>query len=317
MITLFHGKNTYLSRKKANEKIAQAKEALTKKDIAFEARIFDASSHPAEGIISEIETPSLFSQQKVLLIKRMSQSPEKEDLYEYVIQNAKRLQKNKETNIIIWEDTKLPANLRIMKALKEESAIDESPELNKRTFRTWAKEAVAEGKLSFSGNALFLLSERTNYDTERFSKELDKISLLQKDVITEQDVEQLCPDTLEHTIWEMIDAINDNDTSLAEKKLSRILRQGNDPQFVLLMLTRNVRIILLTKIMLEQGASTSDIARKIKCPPFTINAIRKKAYETSISRITRIYDKLANIDYSGKTGQLDIALALNILLSVI
>lgn len=315
MIKVFHGKNTFLSKIKAEEAVAASTLECETKNLAYESRTFDASSTAAEDIIAEIETPSLFSTHKIIFIKRLNSNPAKESLHETILSAAER--ESGTVDIIVWEDEKLRANLRFVKALKELDAIDESPEFKKPSFRSWASEKAGDSGISLTKGAVHLLSERTNYDPERFTRELSKLSLLGKKRISEEDVEELCPDTLEHTIWELIDAMNDGDPGLAERHLGRLLRQGNDPFFVLVMIVRNIRIILLTKLLLEKGASTYEIAKKIKAPPFTINAIKRNAAETSIERLTSLYDKLSNIDYSGKTGQLDTSLALNILLSVI
>lgn len=317
MIQLFHGKNTFLSKTKSLKAVSNCKERCEEENILYDYRIFDASSTPAEVILTEIQTPSLFSPYKIIYIKRLNKCNDKESLHECILSLAEKNSTGKNVDIIIWEDEKLRANLRFVKSLKKVNAVEEIPEFKKPSFRSWAQEQALAKNLSFSHDAIYLLSERTNYDPERFIRELAKLSLLGKEKLGEEDIENLCPDTLEHTIWQLIDAINDNDPSLAERKLDLMLRQGNDPFYVLIMIARNIRIILLTKLLLQKGANTYEIAKRVKAPPFTIKAIKRNAEQTSMERLLSLYDKLSNIDYSGKTGQLDTSLALNILLSVI
>lgn len=315
MLALYHGKNTFLSKQKADAAVNRIKQSLLEHTVSFDFKIIDASVAQASTIIDEIQTPPMLTPHKVLLIKRLTQNPRKEFLIETIMHELEH--PGETLDLIIWEDSKLPANLKFVKALKKFKAIDESVPMNKWAFRKWAQESAQSRGLSLPADAAHLLADRMNYDPERLIHELSKLKLTGKDRLSEHDIEQLCPDTLEHSIWELIDMINSGNPEKAEHILDRILQQGNDPQFVLLMIARNVRIILLTKLLQEQGATVSDIARKIKTPPFTISSIRSNAREMSIQRLTRMYDKLSNIDYSAKTGQLDIALALNILLSVI
>lgn len=315
MIKLFHGKSAFLSKISADEEVTRAKSSCEAKGVPFDYTVYDATSTDVETIIADIETPSLFSQHKILYIKRPTQNEEKDQLFDLIGGLFER--GHSDIDVILWEDSKLRSNLTILKPFRENNALEESPDFNKRTFRTWAAGQLPEFGVHLSQGGVFLLSERSNYDPQRFIQELRKLRLLGKDLLTEEDIEELCPDTLENTIWELIDSINEGSIKIAERKLDRLLRQGNDPLYVLLMIARNVRIMLLVKKMSEQGSSTGDIARKIKAPPFTISAIRSKAETTSYERISLLYEKLSNIDYSGKTGQLDVALALNILLSVI
>ncbi len=315
MIHFFHGKNSFLSKREAQNAVEKIKKALGAKGTTYDFCVFDASEISANQIINEIETPSIFVTHKIIFIKRPSQSKEKEAFLEQITKLVDS--KESSTDIIIWEDRKIPANTRLVKGLKKAKAISESPELNKRTFLTWAQEEAASAGIKISRSANHLLSERTNYNPERYVREIEKMKLFSDKGITETDIERICPDTLEHTIWELIDAINNSDGNKGRIYLNQLFRQGNDPFYVLFMIARNFRILLLTKILSEEGYTTADIAKKIKAHPFTINMIKRTAQNTSMERIKKIYDKLTNIDYSGKTGQLDVELALNILLCVI
>jgi DNA polymerase III delta subunit len=317
MVKLFHGKTAYLSMGLAKRYLDTRVDELRQLNTTFDLITIDASATAVETILNHIETPSLFFSHKIIFLKRPSQNKEKELLFQCILQHAAADHRDEGLDLVLWEDSRLPSNLRFMKALANTKGIVESPDLNKRTFRTWAKEEISSAGLQMSSDALFLLSERANYNPESFVGEVSKLSLIGKNTIAEEDIEQYCPDTLEHTVWQLIDAVNDNDSVSAEKHLESILRHGNDPHYLLLMLSRNVRLIFLTKMLLEQNNNIYQIAKKIKAPPFTIASIQKKARDMSIDRIATLYDKLTNIDYSEKTGQLDISLALHILISVI
>lgn len=299
------------------------KKQLSENGITFEVFTIDASTNSAESIFTQLDTPSFFSNHKIIFIKRVTENKDKESLIESITEYATVERENAPVDLIVWEAIKLPKNLRFMKKLSAHNAIVESPELddpqkpNKRLFKSWAGETVRSSGIKMSSDTVFLLSERANYNTESFTREISKLSLLGKKIITEEDIETYCPDTLEHTIWQLIDAINENDASNAETHLDSVLRQGNDPHFLLVMLARNIRLILLTKVLSEQNLNVYQIAKKIKAPPFTIASIQRKAKDMPLERIATLYDKLANIDYSEKTGQLDISLALHILISVI
>ncbi len=312
MIKIFHGKNTFLSYREARVAIEDLISEYEKEETPYDVKTIDASSAEASEIINELETPSLFQQQKILFIKRLSQSRDKDKLREYIenVNNERELPED----IIIWETEKVRGNTRYLKSFEDSY---ESPDLNKRTFISWAKKEAKKYDFALSKNALYLLAERTNYEPERFMQELKKLSLTKKKKINEDTIDKLCPNTLEHTIWELIDYINDDQAHKAAKRMQDILDQGNDPFFVLLMITRNLRLIFLTKRFMEKGQSLGQIAKKTKTPPFAVKKVMRSARKTSYGRIKKLYEKLYNIDYSGKTGQLDVQLALDILLSVI
>lgn len=297
--------------------ISELKDDYSSKNITFNVRIFETSTTPIDKIINEIETQGLFVSHKIILLKRVSQNPDSDQLKEFLIELSTRDTSNLPADIIIWEDQKVRANTRLAKAFAKNKALIEGPDLNKRTFLTWAKNSLKENDLQISHNATHLLSERVNYNPERLTQEQSKLKLLGDREITEDDIEHICPDTLEHSIWDLIDSINNGNNKESNKQLNMIIRQGNDPFFVLFMIARNLRMTLLTKILLKKNYNTVQIARKIKAPPFTINKMKHTARSITYSKLKKIYEKLTSIDYSGKTGQLDVELALNILLSVI
>ncbi len=322
MIRLFHGKSKYLSQQLAKSFLQQRQQELRDSNIPFDVITIDASQKTADQILLEMETPSLFSVHKILYVKRLSLNKEKDLMFQSIIGKSSSTATDTNT-LILWEDTKLAKNLRIIKALAQQKAVFESPELddpkkqNRRIFKTWAREAVLNADLRMSPDTISLLSDRSNYNTERFSGELAKLALLGKKTITESDIETYCPDTLEHTVWQLIDAINEGNAREAEGHLESMIRQGNDPHLILLMLARNVRLILLTKLLTEKGLNMYQIAQKVKAPPFTIATLQKSARSIPQERLATLYDKISNIDYSEKTGQLDLSLALHILISVI
>lgn len=317
MIRLFHGKNRFLSYNEVHKQLENLEKEYEKSNKSYEIRVIDASTADANQIINEIETPDLLLNRKIILLKRPYSSQDSDQLIDFITLKAESSSKDDLNDLLIWEDQKLRSNSKLVKIFKKKDLLYESPEFNKRTFQTWAKETLSESEIDISNPAVHLLSERVNYEPERLVREISKLQLIKTDEISEEDIEKTCPDTLEHSIWELIDSINDGDSRSAGKTLNLVLNQGNDPFYVLLMIARNLRITLLAKYLLERGQSPTDIAKRIKTPPFTINKIRRTAQDTSYAKIKTIYEKLNNIDYSGKTGQLDVELALNILLSVI
>jgi DNA polymerase-3 subunit delta len=312
MIKLFHGKNTFLSYKQAQNTLQKLQKKYSEKDLSFASKIIDASSTSANKIISEIDTPSLFHQKKIIMLKRLSANDQKKDLQEFIISANKN---DLTEDIVVWETEKIRSNTNYYKSFKKN--IYESPELNKRTFITWAKKVNKKQDINLTRGGLELLAERTNFNPERYLQELNKLKLTQEEQIDKKTIDLLCPDTLERTVWDLIDNINDGQAQKAAQQLENIVEQGNDPFFVLLMIARNLRLIFLTKRFKAKNLSTGQIASKTKSPPFVISKISHTLSNTSYRQIKRLYQKLCNIDYAAKTGQLDIKLALDILLSVI
>lgn len=288
-----------------------------KQDSEVERSIIDATTVESEAIINEIETPSLFSHQKLILIKRLSENKDKNELRDFFI---KLKDQDIPEDIIIWETQKVRGNTNYFKSFKN---VYESPDLSNKTYSTrkafikWSKKEIRDKKIKFTAKALQLLNEYTNYDPERFIQELNKLKLTSKKEINENIIKDLCPDTLENQIWDLVDNINSHNTSEAARQIQNLINQGKEPYYILIMMVWNLRLILMTKLLKEKGFSIGEIASKTHTNPYPIKKILNKTKEFSYKQIKLFYQKLCNIDYAGKTGQLDVKLALDILLCVI
>lgn len=324
MIYLFHGKNSYLSLQKAKKILEEISEKRKDQKKSTETITIDASVYPFERVVNEIETPSFFNSHKIIFLKRFSENNEKEKMNDWILEIISRKTAPKDIDLILWENQKIRSNSKIIKTLGKN--IWESPELKPRSFTQWARNEIKKERFKIDNNSIDILSQRVNYDPERFYHEIDKIRLLNKKKITEGDIKNIAPDTLEHSVWEFIDSLNSEsqlktgtpvEKGKSSQKLNELLSQGNDPYYLLSMISRNIRILLLTKLLDKKGLNSSEIAKEIGTHPFVISKIKSKARLMDTERIKKIYEKLTNIDYTTKTGQMDIELALNLLVSVL
>ena len=216
--------------------------------------------------------------------------------------------------VLFWEDQKIKSNTKYYKFFLKGNSIEEQDALNKRTFIPWAKRRIAKSELKIEPDALSELAERTNYDPERLNMEVEKFRLNdEKKIISIDDVESLTTDTFERDIWSLIDAINESDTVKSMNILESLNKQSVDPNYTISMLARNLRLITLTKFLLEKDSSSREIASALKVPPFLIPNLIKGAKKYSNERLVTIFTKLSNLDFQIKTGQIDGVLGLTLI----
>ena len=152
-----------------------------------------------------------------------------------------------------------------------------------------------------------LLAEKTNYDPERCANEIKKLKL-----DPESDLRYVT-DTLEKDIWGLIDAINHKDRAQSMSILENLYKQNNDPNYILSMLARNLRIMTLAKYLNDQRKSFKEICSILRIPPFTLPSILDSSKGYEWKNIQQIYKKLANLDQQIKTGKIDGNLGLTLI----
>lgn len=312
MYMLYHGKDPYLSLKAARDRFSQ----LADESDGFEQVVLDCERSDAGQIIAVCETTDMFSSGKNILLKRLYRNKQKEHLFEML----KRILESDDPtrNLVIWEDQKIASNTKYFKFFSANKSAVESAPLNKRTFISWASDEVKSSypDIKFDREAIYTLADASNYDPERFMNSVEKIALSGEKIITLDIIKENATDTHESGIWALIDALNNRNDQKPIDILENLFENRVDPIFILAMIVRNTRSLILCKSMHDDGYDSSSIAKELKIPPFTVPALLKAAQDTEYDKLFTLYDKLANLDYQIKSGEIDGKLGLTLLIAV-
>jgi DNA polymerase-3 subunit delta len=276
--------------------------------------ILEADNIDPSTFVDKISSSGLFSNQRILFIKRLYRNKEKDVLIKYLLE---AFDKNTSEDILIfWEDQKIRSTTKYLKAFKENKTLYESNKMNKRTFATWLKTELKENELELDAQCQKILSESANYDAERASNEIDKLTLTDEK-ITKEFLLQNISNTLELDIWKLIDYLNANNKAGSLEVIENLTKQNNDPNYILAMLARNLRLITQTKYLVENGHDSRSIASALKLPPFTVPSLLSASKNQTDEKIKKLYQKFTNLDYQIKTGKIDGHLGLTLLCSYI
>lgn len=301
MYKLYHGKSPYLSLREAHR-------LLDTKLKENEIISIDADSQDALKIIDLLYSPSLFNTPRVYFLKRVYKNKNRDVLLENLLEILKRDQ----VTVIIWEDQKIRSNTRYYKFFKENDSLEEIKELNRRTFITWAKEEIEKSKLNIHNDLINILSQRSNYDPQRFLNNLNKLKLVDEEEINKEILDQLVANTLESDIWKLMDSINESNQKEINNILSNLLEYRVDPNYILAMIARHLRISIEIKHLLAKGVNSRKFPSILKLPPFAVYPMIKSVRNIEKEKILMQYQKLSNLDYEIKTGRIDPILGLSL-----
>ncbi len=305
---LYHGNSPYLSLREVHTFIQREREQ-NKEIVTIQADITEPRT-----IIDTIHSPNLFFSARTIILKRTYKNKQKDIFLEKLL---KSIETNQSEDIIIfWEDQKVKSNTKYYKFFKKDNSVEEKESLNKRTFLTWLKEEIKRNNIEIDTTAQKELAERTNYDPERCANELKKLSLI-TDQITIKDIQKNITDTLEKDIWRLIDSINNQEKSKSISILEKLQKQRIDPNYTISMLARNLRLITLTKHLLQKNIPYKEISSILKIPPFTLPSLVEASKGYTNEKIKKIYTKLANLDFQIKRGIIDGNLGLTLILPYI
>jgi DNA polymerase-3 subunit delta len=128
------------------------------------------------------------------------------------------------------------------------------------------------------------------------------------------DVHTLTPAGAEARIFDFVDAIGQRRMKAAQAELHKLL-DAEEPLYVLGMIVRQFRFILLAKELLEARRSEAEVATTLGLHPFPAGKICAQSRNFSLPGLEAIYHRLLACDADIKTGQADPAAALDVLVA--
>jgi DNA polymerase-3 subunit delta len=134
-------------------------------------------------------------------------------------------------------------------------------------------------------------------------------------VIDAADVEALSPYAAEGSIFELVDALGARHSARAAQLFQAKINEGADPFYLFSMFTRQFRLLIQTRELLDKGERPAHIASLLKLRPFVADKLAKQARGYTLDQLKQIYRRLLEIDVDVKTGQADMMTALHLLVA--
>ena len=217
------------------------------------------------------------------------------------------------TTLVLYEDADFKGNHPAVKVVREaggEALRPAAPSLE--DLPRWIGERVRLKGGRIERSAIEDLVGLGVDDFRELDQTLDKlVTYVDARSITSGDVAALVPQTRDVTVFALVDAVGSRDRRAALATYRQLLADGVSPIYLLVMLTRQIRLLLIAHDALSQR---EDLASALKVPPWVARKIGQQARGFSAERCVQAYRKLAEVDASIKTGQADETIAVELLL---
>jgi DNA polymerase III subunit delta len=206
----------------------------------------------------------------------------------------------------------------LLRGLAAVTKVKYFPRLGQKELGQWVERRAAAAGAVISPAAVTLLTRFVGGDLWVMAGEVDKLALyIGGRRIEEADVRAVVSYAREANVFAMVDAILESRAGAAQQMLQQLLREGETPTQLLVMLARQVRTIFQIREMRGRGLARADIrARLGLTSDFVLNKAWDQADKYSPRRIREVYHRLLEADVSIKTGKYDDAeLAIDILVA--
>lgn len=190
------------------------------------------------------------------------------------------------------------------------------PFLSGEELRRWIRDRIALEGARITTQALRLLAELVGGNLWILDGEIQKLCLYKGgEVIQEKDVHNLVAPAREVGIFAGIDSIMDNKTAIATRIFYQLLQSGVNVSYILIMLARQVRLIILAKELKALRLSEAEMAKRLGISPgFPLRKTLEQEGRFSLERLKEFYHQLLEADLSIKSGVLEDSTAIELLI---
>ena len=211
-----------------------------------------------------------------------------------------------ESTVLILVDGELKRNNPMLVELAPLAKVREFKSLKGDRLRDWMQSRAKNLECNISPPALKLLSELVGSNLGLLSIEIDKLCLYAHGRrVEEHDVKSLVAYAQETNVFNMVDAILERNAPKATRLLHLLEDEGAAPPYLLFMITRQLRMVIQAKDILQQKHASADMGHSLGITSdYVLQKVRVQAGTHSMEQLKAIYQKLLDTDISIKTGKI-------------
>lgn len=304
-IYLLYGVELYLKKQYTD----RLREALSAGD-EMNTHFFEGKDVPVDEIISLAETLPFLAERRVIFLSDTGLFKSGgEKLAEYLVSPSP-------TAFLVFTESDVDKRCKLFKTVSSKGCAVEFTVQDEKTLKRWIASTLAkEGKKITEQTAQLFLT-KTGTEMQNIQMELEKLIsyCLDRDVVTQEDVETICTVKLNDRIFDMMEAVARRQTRRALDLYYDLLALKVSPLHVLSMIARQFNHLLQTKEMKRRGFSDKDIATQLGVPPFAVGKYASQASLYKSSELRKSLEACVETDYKVKTGQLNDQMAVELLI---
>lgn len=300
MIYVLYGKNDIL--------IDKYIENIIKENNITDKIVYDYDSTPIVDIITECSYNGLFNDKKIVVVNNSIFLTGKGALESEIFTNYIHNPNNNTYLVLKVNSDKLDERKKIVKELKEVSTVKSFSLIDEKDIISYTKNFFESNNKKIDYDALREISLRINSNTMVLDSELNKLLIykINSDNINLDDVKKVITKYEEEgNIFKLVNAVINKDKASIFNLYKELIENKEEPQVIISLLESNIRLILCTKILLEEGYNKEKIASYLKEHPYRVGISINYSRNISLNELVKMLKNLSILDYEIKTGEID------------
>ena len=303
MIIFLYGQDTFRSLEKLKE---MKQKFFSEVDPSgLNLLELDGATLTMDDFHGSVSAVSFLARRRMVVVRNVMTKNTSKTLYSDLIEFLDKPHDD-DAIIVFWEG-KPHGNNPLFKRLKKEKYAQEFSLLTQRQLASWILGRVAFLRATIDSSAVTLLAEYVGNDLFALENEINKlVGYAHGQTITTHHVDIMVHAQFDTLIFHFTDALCSGNARKAYKLLADQLESGAHELYVLTMLSRQFRIMLLLKAYARdtrQNKTPIQIAKELQLHPYVVQKSLLQIQGFTQEALQALYGTLQNMDEDIKTGK--------------
>ena len=271
---------------------------------------YEGKGVDVKQLIDLCETMPFFADRRVILLEDTGFFKNKsEELADYMKELPDYL-------CMVFVESEVDKRNRMYKEVKACGTIAEFARQDEKTLMRWAAGILGKAGKKITQRDMELLLTKTGTDMGNLRMELEKLICYTegRDVVTAEDIEEICTTQTTNRIFDMVRAVTEKNQKRALDLYYDLLTLKEPPMRILFLLAKQYRQLLQVKQFAEAGLAQQEMASKLGVPSFAVRNIASCARAYTISELEQAIKDFVDAEESVKTGRLEDKLSVELLI---
>lgn len=305
-IYLLYGEERYL-RRQYRQKLQAA---LCSDGDTMNVHFYSGKDVPVGEIIDLAETLPFLAERRVIFISDSGLFKSGgEKLAEYLTSPC-------ESTYFVFTESEVDKRSKLFKTVQSKGYAADFTVQDESTLKRWIAGTLGRDGKKITESTVQLIISKTGTDMDNIQMELEKLICycMDRDVVTDADVEAVCTTRISNHIFDMINAIADRKQKVALELYYDLLALKEPPMRILFLIARQCNMLLQAKEMKLKGHDNRTIGSKLGVPPFIAQKVLNQASKFKTSTLRRAVQQCVEAESAVKTGRMNDMMSVEILI---
>ncbi len=302
---LFYGEEDFL--------VDEAVHAVVERAVDESARSFDLDrmqgrESDANGVLSRISSYPMMGERRVVVVREVDKLANLEQL-------LPAAEDPRTSNSLVMTASRPDFRLKFFRAVKEKGLVLEFRRLYENEVSEWARKRIRALGKEPTSEACQLIQSYVGRSLRDVNNELEKVVLYVGDraTIGADDVNSVVGFSRQYNIFELQKAVGQQNIARSIEILENMLRRGESPVWMIVMLTRYLMKLWLLQEFLGKRIPQAQLPERLGVTPFAVRDYLSAVGKFSADELRRCFSALIEADETLKSSSMDQRLVMTVL----